>query len=154
MLAQQYDVSIYNPATYAKSLANEDMTYIVIIATLGWINEESGDLHTPSARERPNTIGNDINVAITDFAGPAVIADDEAYNSAPSNQPNTQPFIALITSERRIPGFRIARLNGKEHAIVAIEGVRKLLEVSKKATRDEMLTVTVVSAASSRASRT
>ena len=145
---------MYQPATYAKSFANDDITYIVMMATLGWMKADTGDLQTGSANTRPNTIGNESNVATTGFAVPGVRKEDNAYSMAPSSHPTIHPFIAFITSDRRIPGFRTARLSGKEQAIVAIEGVRKALELSMNATEELKLTVTVVKAARRSASRT
>jgi hypothetical protein len=144
-----YAISIYSPATYARSLANDDITYIVMMATLGLMNADIGDLQIGSASTRPQTIGNDTIVEIigrlATLAGTRV---ENEYNIAPKPHPNIQPTIVFATSDRRIPGRNRAKDIGKEHARVATDGVRNARVVSVNARSEVKATDRVVSAAS------
>ena len=50
---------------YGESLANEDITYVTIIAMSGRKIPESGDLQTGSANVNKQTTGKDISVDTT-----------------------------------------------------------------------------------------
>jgi hypothetical protein len=63
-LATVYTINMYNPVMYAQSFANDDITYITIIAVSGRKIATSGVLHAESANVNNHTSGNDRRVAM------------------------------------------------------------------------------------------